>query len=115
MIKTGKRIMQNMNDIRHTLVTVEQYFRDQIAKSRMQTLVAFWSSDYTNHDISCDSYTHTHMYMNYGSYMRPSSSDKHSNNNNNSDRSHKGIDTQQDNVDANYSNLMQVEDNDNDR
>ena len=51
-MKMGRGIMQNKKHIRHTAVTVEQYLREQIAKSRAQTLVTFWGTDPTNHDIS---------------------------------------------------------------
>ena len=64
----------------------------------------FWSTETTNCDISYNPYTTlTHMYMNHGTYIRHSNSDEH--NNNNSDRYHKDMDTQQDNIGVNNTNM----------
>ena len=87
-----------MKNIRHTSVTVEQYLRDQIAKSRAQTPVTFWGTDPTNHHgISYDPYME--MYMTYGTYMRQSKNDRHSNDNS-SDKTNVNVDTQQENVEV---------------
>ena len=42
--KTGRVIMQNTKHIRYTLVTVEQYLWDQLAKAISQTAI-FWGTD----------------------------------------------------------------------
>ena len=100
-MKMGRIIMWNTMYIRHTPVTVEQYLGNQIAKSRTQTPVISWSTNPTNHDISYNSYTH--MYLNHGTYTRPSHSDKYTNSN--SDKNHRSMDTQMDNVGVNNSNM----------
>ena len=49
VIKMDRVIMQNMKHIRHTLVTVDQYLQDQVAKTRKQTPANFWCTDPTNY------------------------------------------------------------------
>ena len=118
VMKSGRIIMQNTNNVRHTPVTVELYLRDQITGSGIQTTVTFQSTDTTDPCILCNLYTvHTNMYINHGTNMKSSSSDEHNpvhnnnNNNNNSDRHYKIMDTQQDNVGAtNNANMPWVED-----
>ena len=108
MMKMGRIIRQNIKHIRYTLVTVEQYLRDQIAKSRMQTPVIFWNTEPTNCDISYDPYRQT--YMIHGTNMRPGICDEHSNNNN-SEKNDINMDTQQENARAINSNMLRVEHN----
>ena len=93
---------------------VKQYLREQIAKSRIQTLVTLWSINPTNCDISYNPYTaHMYKYTIHDTNVSPNDSDeKNQINNNNSDRHHNNMDTQQDNVEINNMNIPQVEHND---
>ena len=114
MMKTGRIIMWNTMPIRHMPVMVKQYLREQIAKSRTQTLVTFWSTKPTNHDISYNpSKAHAHMYINCDTGMRLNCSNQQNqiNKNNSSDGNHSSRDTEQDNVGINNVNILRVEHN----
>ena len=104
VIKTGRIIMQNMKHIRHTPVTVRQYLRDQITKSRTWTMVTSWSTN----DISYNPYmarTHVHELWNH---MRHSDSDECNEVHINSDRDHKIMETQLENIGINNANMHKL-------
>ena len=67
MMKTARVITQNMKHIRHAPVTVEQYLRDQLAKSRKEIPFNFWGNNQTNY--------HNEY---YGPYMQQSNNGGHS-------------------------------------
>ena len=76
-MKTDRITSWNTKYMRHTPMTVEQYLKEQIAKSRTKTPVTFWSTDPTNHDVSYNMYTaYIHMCMNHDTNTRPNGSVK---------------------------------------
>ena len=97
-----------MKHIRKIPVTVEQYLRDHIAKSRNQTLVTFWGNDRTN--CSASYYPCIHIHMNHDTYIGQSNSVEHSNDNC-SDKTHTIMDKQQDNAGVHNPNMSKVVDN----
>ena len=107
VMKMGRIIIQNMEHIRHTPVTIEHYLGEQIAKTRAHILVTIWVTDLMNH---CHEFYYPYMNMNQGTYMRQISNNGHSDDSS-SDRTSISMDPQQDNAGVNDPIIPILEDN----
>ena len=94
-----------MKHIRHTSVTVQQYLRDQITKTRAETQVTFWGSDPANyHNVSYD--PDMCMDMNHNTVMNQRNNGTHIENNGN-EKMH-SMNTKHDNAWVNILNVPKV-------
>ena len=88
-------------------MTVKQYLRDQVAKTRIQTPVNFQGTDLTNHNNeSCGPYVY--MDMNHGIFLKQSNNGGHSGDSNN-EKSH-SVESQQCNAGVGNPTVPRVED-----